>query len=65
MVSSWTKIPVRKLEEGESERLRNLEAILHERVIGQEEAVTAVSKAIRRGEWDLRTPGAPLVPSCF
>ena len=44
------KSPVRKLEEGESERLRNLEGILHERVIGQEEAVTAVSKAIRRGK---------------
>ena len=49
IVASWTKIPVRKLEEEESERLRKLESILHERVIGQEEAVSAVSKAIRRG----------------
>ena len=49
IVASWTKIPVRKLEEEESERLRKLELILHERVIGQEEAVSAVAKAIRRG----------------
>ena len=60
VVSSWTKIPVRKLEEGESERLRNLEAILHERVIGQEEAVTAVSKAIRRGRVGLKDPKRPI-----
>ena len=60
VVSSWTKIPVRKLEEGESERLRNLETILHERVIGQEEAVTAVSKAIRRGRVGLKDPRRPI-----
>ena len=48
IVSSWTKIPVKKLEEEETQRLQNLENILHERVIGQDEAVTAVSKAIRR-----------------
>ena len=54
IVSSWTKIPVRKLEEEESQRLQNLENILHERVIGQEEAVTAVSKAIRRGRVGLK-----------
>ena len=54
VVSSWTKIPVRKLEEGESQRLKNLESILHERVIGQEEAVTAVAKAIRRGRVGLK-----------
>lgn len=60
VVSSWTKIPVRKLEEGESERLRNLESILHERVIGQEEAVTAVSKAIRRGRVGLKDPKRPI-----
>ncbi len=60
VVSSWTKIPVRKLEEGESERLRNLENILHERVIGQEEAVTAVSKAIRRGRVGLKDPKRPI-----
>ena len=49
IVSDWTRIPVRKLAEEESERLLKLESILHERVVGQEEAVTAVSKAIRRG----------------
>lgn len=60
VISSWTKIPVRKLEEGESERLRNLENILHERVIGQEEAVTAVAKAIRRGRVGLKDPKRPI-----
>ena len=60
VVSSWTKIPVRKLEEGEGERLRNLESILHERVIGQEEAVTAVAKAIRRGRVGLKDPKRPI-----
>ena len=60
VVSGWTKIPVKKLEEGEAERLRNLESILHERVIGQEEAVTAVSKAIRRGRVGLKDPGRPI-----
>ena len=60
VVSGWTKIPVQKLEEGESERLRNLEGILHQRVIGQEEAVTAVSKAIRRGRVGLKDPRRPI-----
>ena len=60
VVSSWTKIPVRKLEEGESQRLKNLESILHERVIGQEEAVTAVAKAIRRGRVGLKDPKRPI-----
>ncbi|MBE5981021.1 MAG: ATP-dependent Clp protease ATP-binding subunit [Paenibacillaceae bacterium] len=60
VVSTWTKIPVKKLEEGESERLRNLESILHERVIGQEEAVTAVAKAIRRGRVGLKDPKRPI-----
>ncbi|NLK04180.1 MAG: ATP-dependent Clp protease ATP-binding subunit [Clostridiales bacterium] len=60
IVSSWTKIPVRKLEEEESQRLQNLENILHERVIGQEEAVTAVSKAIRRGRVGLKDPDRPI-----
>ena len=59
VVSSWTKIPVRKLEEGESQRLKNLESILHERVIG-EEAVTAVAKAIRRGRVGLKDPKRPI-----
>ena len=59
VVSGWTKIPVRKLEE-ESERLRRLESILHERVVGQEEAVTAVAKAIRRGRVGLKDPKRPI-----
>ena len=60
VVSGWTKIPVRKLEEEESERLMKLESILHERVVGQEEAVSAVAKAIRRGRVGLKDPGRPI-----
>ena len=60
VVSGWTKIPVQKLAEEESERLRNLESILHGRVVGQEEAVTAVSKAIRRGRVGLKDPSRPI-----
>ncbi len=60
VVSGWTRIPVKKLAEEESERLRNLESILHERVVGQEEAVTAVSKAIRRGRVGLKDPKRPI-----
>ena len=60
VVSGWTKIPVRKLAEEESDRLRKLESILHERVVGQEEAVTAVSKAIRRGRVGLKDPKRPI-----
>lgn len=60
VVSGWTKIPVRKLEEEESERLKRLEAILHERVVGQEEAVKAVSRAIRRGRVGLKDPKRPI-----
>ncbi|MDO4295830.1 MAG: ATP-dependent Clp protease ATP-binding subunit [bacterium] len=60
IVAGWTKIPVRKLEEGESERLLHLEEILHERVIGQEEAVTAVAKSIRRGRVGLKDPKRPI-----
>ena len=54
IVSDWTKIPVRKLAEEESERLLKLESILHERVVGQEEAVSAVPRAIRRGRVGLK-----------
>ncbi|MDF2543995.1 MAG: clpC [Herbinix sp.] len=60
IISSWTKIPVKKLEEEETERLQNLEKILHERVVGQEEAVGAVSKAIRRGRVGLKDPNRPI-----
>lgn len=59
VVALWTKIPVKKLSESESTRLLKLEKILHERVIGQEEAVTAVSKAIRRGRVGLKDPKRP------
>ena len=60
VVSGWTKIPVRKLEEEESERLRKLEEILHKRVVGQEEAVGAIAKAIRRGRVGLKDPNRPI-----
>ncbi|MBQ8597416.1 MAG: ATP-dependent Clp protease ATP-binding subunit [Lachnospiraceae bacterium] len=60
VVASWTKVPVKKLTEKESERLLKLEKILHERVIGQEAAVTAVSKAIRRGRVGLQDPNRPI-----
>ena len=60
VVAGWTKIPVKKLAQEESEHLKNLEGILHERVVGQEEAVTAVSKAIRRGRIGLKDPKRPI-----
>lgn len=60
VVSLWTKIPVKKLAEKESERLLKLESILHKRVIGQEEAVTAVAKAMRRGRVGLQDPNRPI-----
>ncbi len=60
IVSDWTNIPVKKLAEEESERLKNLEGVLHERVIGQNEAVTAVAKAIRRGRAGLKDPKRPI-----
>jgi len=60
IVSEWTNIPVKKLLAEESERLKNLESVLHERVIGQEEAVSAVSKAIRRGRAGLKDPKRPI-----
>ena len=60
IVSSWTKVPVNKLTEKESERLLKLEKILHKRVIGQEAAVSAVSRAIRRGRVGLQDPGRPI-----
>jgi len=60
VVSSWTKIPVQKLTETESMRLRKLEQTLHKRVIGQEEAVTAVAKAIKRGRVGIKSPNRPI-----
>ncbi|MEG0014385.1 MAG: ATP-dependent Clp protease ATP-binding subunit [Cellulosilyticaceae bacterium] len=60
VVSSWTKIPVRRLAEEESEKLKKLELTLHERVIGQEEAVTSLAKAVRRGRVGLKDPNRPI-----
>ncbi len=60
VISGWTKIPVSKLAEGETERLLKLESILHERVVGQDEAVVAVAKAIRRGRVGLKDPKRPI-----
>ena len=60
IVSSWTGIPVKRLAEEESERLMKMEDVLHERVIGQDEAVKAVAKAIRRGRVGLKDPRRPI-----
>jgi ATP-dependent Clp protease ATP-binding subunit ClpC len=60
VVSSWTGIPVSKLAQTETEKLLNLEEILHSRVIGQEEAVKAVSKAVRRARAGLKDPKRPI-----
>ena len=60
VVSSWTGVPVQKLTQSENEKLRNLEKTLHERVIGQNEAVEAVAKAIRRGRVGLKDPNRPI-----
>lgn len=60
IVTSWTGIPVKKLAEEESERLLNLEKILKERVVGQDEAVEAVARAIRRGRMGLKDPRRPI-----
>ena len=60
VVSVWTKVPLEKIAEKESERLLKLEDELHKRVIGQEEAVTAVAKAMRRGRTGLKDPNRPI-----
>ncbi|QDW73487.1 ATP-dependent Clp protease ATP-binding subunit [Lachnospiraceae bacterium KGMB03038] len=60
VVSEWTKIPVQRLQESEGERLRKLEVTLHKRVIGQDEAVSAVAKAVRRGRVGLKDPRRPI-----
>jgi len=59
VITDWTGIPVKKLATEEQERLKNMENILHERVVGQNEAVVAVSKAIRRGRTGLKDPKRP------
>ena len=60
VISSWTGIPAKKITEDENERLKNLEKNLHERVVGQNEAVEAVAKAIRRGRVGLKDPKRPI-----
>ena len=59
-VSRWTKIPVQRLAEAESQRLRRLEQTLHKRVVGQDEAVSAVAKAVKRGRVGLKDPKRPI-----
>ena len=60
VISSWTRIPVKKITQDENEKLKNLEKELHKRVIGQNEAVEAVAKAIRRGRVGLKDPNRPI-----
>ncbi len=60
VIASWTKIPVNKITQDENEKLKHLEETLHKRVIGQNEAVEAVSKAIRRGRVGLKDPNRPI-----
>ena len=60
VVSAWTKVPVQKLAESDTDRLRKLESVLHKRVIGQEEAVSAVARAVRRGRVGLKDPKRPI-----
>ncbi|MFI3230268.1 MAG: ATP-dependent Clp protease ATP-binding subunit [bacterium] len=60
IVSSWTGIPLQKLQDDESERLKNMTSILHERIIGQEEAVDSIAKAIKRSRLGLKSPKRPI-----
>lgn len=60
IVSDWTKIPVKKLAEAESKKLARLEHVLHKRVVGQDEAVQAVAKAVKRGRVGLKDPNRPI-----
>ena len=60
VVSQWTGVPVSQLTKEESERLLNMENILHERIVGQDKAVSAISKAIRRGRVGLKNPNRPI-----
>ena len=60
VVSEWTRIPVQRLAQSETERLKKLEATLHKRVIGQEDAVSAVARAVKRGRVGLKDPSRPV-----
>lgn len=65
IVAAWTKIPVQKLTKSESEKLLQMESVLHGRIIGQDEAVTAVSRAIRRARVGLKNPNRPIASFIF
>merc|ERR1711968_197867 len=65
IVASWTGVPVQKLTESESVKLLNMEETLHKRLIGQDEAVKAVSKAIRRARVGLKNPNRPIASFIF
>lgn len=60
VVSAWTKVPVQKLRESDTQRLTKLEQVLHKRVVGQEEAVSAVARAVKRGRVGLKDPKRPI-----
>lgn len=60
VVSAWTKVPVQKLAESDADRLKKLEKVLHKRVIGQDEAVSAVARAVKRGRVGLKDPRRPI-----
>ncbi len=60
VVSAWTKVPVQKLAESDTDRLKKLEQVLHKRVVGQEEAVSAVARAVKRGRVGLKDPKRPI-----
>lgn len=60
VVSAWTKVPVQKLAESDAQRLKKLEDVLHKRVVGQEEAVSAVARAVKRGRTGLKDPRRPV-----
>ena len=60
IVSSWSKIPVQKLQQSDTQRLNNLEKELHHRVVGQDEAVNAVARAVKRGRVGLKDPKRPI-----
>eukprot|EP00969_Alexandrium_andersonii_P147172 6507771-Alexandrium_andersonii.AAC.1 len=65
IVSSWTGIPITKISQSETDKLMNMEGILHQRVIGQHQAVTAISKAIRRARTGLKNPNRPIASFIF
>ena len=60
VVSAWTKVPVQKLAESDAQRLKKLESVLHKRVVGQEEAVSAVARVVKRGRVGLKDPKRPI-----